>query len=287
MTSYEVDIEDVEYLRHGDTAYLARVYQPRGKGPFPAMVEAHGGAWTSGERGGNDAINRAVAAGGVVVAALDFRNPPAATYPGSVQDVNYGIRWLKAEAARFNTRADWIGTMGTSSGGHLAVLAALKPLDPRYAAIKRPGAQTGVQADARVPFVVTLWPVICPLGRYRAWTSPEARQKVSPRGGNPALSQVKYWLTEDAMAEGSAVLALERGDEVELPHILYLQHPADPMHPRALMEQFVTNYRARGGVVRLSLFEGAAYDLPRSDPSSPAAKKVIAEIVAFIHGETG
>ncbi len=283
MTSYEVDIEDVEYLRHGDTPYLARVYRPRGKGPFPAVVEAHGGAWTSGSRTNNDPISRAVAEGGVVVVALDFRNPPAATYPGSVQDVNYGIRWLKAEAARFDTRADWVGTMGTSSGGHLAVLAALKPLDPRYSAIKLPGARF----DARVPFVVTLWPVICPLGRYRAWTSPEASEKVSPRGGNPALSQVAYWLTEEAMAEGSAVLALERGDEVELPHILYLQHPADPMHPRALMEQFVAHYRARGGTVRLSFFEGAAYDLPRSDPSSPAAKKVIAEIVDFIHGETG
>jgi acetyl esterase/lipase len=283
MTSYEVEVEDVEYLRHGDTPYLARVYRPRGKGPFPAVAEAHGGAWTSGERTNNDSINRAVAEGGVVVAALDFRNPPEATYPGSVQDVNYGIRWLKSQAGRFNSRPDWVGTMGTSSGGHLAVLAALKPLDARYAAIKLEGARQ----DARVPFVVTLWPVICPLGRYRAWTSPEAAQKVSPRGGNPALSQVKYWLTEEAMAEGSAVLALERGDEVELPKILYLQHPDDPMHPRPLMEQFVANYRARGGTVRLSLFEGAQYDVPRSDPSSPTAKKVIAEIVAFIHGETG
>jgi acetyl esterase/lipase len=283
MTNYKVDIEDVEYLRHGDKPYLARLFKPRGKGPFPSVVEAHGGAWTSGERANNDSVNREVAAGGVVVAALDFRNPPEATYPGSVQDVNYGIRWLKSHAVDFNTRADWVGTMGTSSGGHLAVLAALKPLDARYAAIKRPD----VQADARVPFVVTLWPVICPLGRYRVWTSPEASGKVSPRGGNPALSQVKYWLTEDAMAEGSAVLALERGDEVELPHILYLQHPEDPMHPRPLMEQFVANYRARGGTVRLSLFDGAAYDVPRSDPSSAIAKKVIAEIVDFIHGEAG
>lgn len=283
MTSYAIEVEDVEYLRHGDTPYLARVYKPRGKGPFPAVVEAHGGAWTSGNRTNNDAINRAVAEGGVVVAALDFRNPPEATYPGSVQDVNYGIRWLKSRAAQFNTRADWIGTMGTSSGGHLAVLAALKPFDRRYAALKL--AEGGF--DARVPFVVALWPVICPLGRYRAWTSPEAAGKVSPRGGNPAVSQMKYWLAEAAMAEGSAVLALERGDEIERPRILYLQHPEDPMHPRALMEQFVANYRAAGGDVRLSLFEGAQYDMPRSTPQLPAAKKVIAEILDFIHGETG
>jgi len=283
MQSYDIDIEEVEYLRHGDTPYLARVFRPRGQGPFPAVVEAHGGAWTSGARNNNDAINRAVASGGVVVAALEFRNPPEATYPGSVQDVNFGIRWLKSRAAQFSARADWVGTMGTSSGGHLAVLAALKPLDPRYRAIERPG----ITADARVPYVVVLWPVICPLGRYRVWTAPENINRASPRGGNPALSQMKYWLNEEAMAEGSAVLALERGDAVALPHILYLQDPADPMHPAGLMEQFIRNFRARGGTLRQRLFKGTAYDLPRSAPDSPEAKAVIADIVAFIHGETG
>ncbi|MGH7035916.1 MAG: alpha/beta hydrolase [Stellaceae bacterium] len=283
MSSYAVDIEEVEYLRHGETAYLARIFRPRGQGPFPAVVEAHGGAWTSGARTNNDSLNRAVAEGGVVVAALDFRNPPAATYPGSVQDVNFGIRWLKSHAAEFSTRADWVGTLGTSSGGHLAVLAALKPFDPRYSAIARPG----IEADARVPFVVTLWPVICPLGRYRVWTTGANAERVSPRGGNPAMSQVNYWLTEEAMAEGSAVLALGRGDAVELPHILYLQDPADPMHPGHLMEDFVRNYRQRGGMVRQQLFKGTAYDLPRSAPDSPEAKAVVADIVAFIHGETG
>src|SRR5215471_2588520 len=135
---FEVDVEDVEYLRHGDTPLLARIYRPRGEGPFPAVIDAHGGAWCNGDRTNNDTINAAVAKGGVVVAALDFRNPPDATYPGSVADVNYGIRWLKSEAKRFNTRPDWVGSMGTSSGGHLVVLNGLKPNDPRYAAIASP-----------------------------------------------------------------------------------------------------------------------------------------------------
>jgi acetyl esterase len=96
--SYEVDVEEVEYLRHGAKPLLARVFRPHGKGPFPAVVEAHGGAWCEGNRANNDSINSAVAKGGVVVAALDFRNPPDATYPGSVADINYAIRWLKSEA---------------------------------------------------------------------------------------------------------------------------------------------------------------------------------------------
>ncbi|HXQ53850.1 MAG TPA: alpha/beta hydrolase [Stellaceae bacterium] len=273
---HEVDITEVEYLRHGAKPFLARVFMPRGKGPFPAVVDAHGGAWCEGTRTNNDAINGAVARGGVVVAALDFRNPPDATYPGSVADVNYGVRWLKSQAARFNTRPEMVGGMGTSSGGHLVVLNGLKPRDPRYAALPLPGF------DARVRYVVALWPVICPLGRYRDRVA--AAQGRRPEGA--AAMQMKYWLTEDAMGEGSPTLALERGDAVELPHILYLQNPIDTLHPRANLEQFVANYRKRGGQVQVEFFEGAAYDLVRTDPTSQSARQAIRKIVDFIHRET-
>ena len=43
--SYEIKVEDVEYLRHGDVSLLARLYRPQGTGPFPIMVELHGGAF--------------------------------------------------------------------------------------------------------------------------------------------------------------------------------------------------------------------------------------------------
>ena len=276
-----VEIEEVEYLRHGEKPFLARVFKPAGRGPFPAVIEAHGGAWSSGERSNNDSINREVAAGGVVVVALDFRVPPDATYPGSVADVNYGVRWLKSQAERFLTRPQWVGSMGTSSGGHLVVLAALKPEDPRYAAIARPETRG---FDAHVAYCVTLWPVICPWGRYQDRKSqPQGAEPYQGRGGTLGL-QEKYWLNEAAMAEGSPTLALERGDPVALPDILYLQNPIDKLHPRANLEQFVANYRKRGGKLQLEWFEGATYDLIRSEPQSAAAKEAVRKIIAFIKG---
>ena len=48
--TYEIDVADVEYLRHGETHFLARVFKPIGKGPFPIMIELHGGAWVRGTR---------------------------------------------------------------------------------------------------------------------------------------------------------------------------------------------------------------------------------------------
>jgi acetyl esterase/lipase len=214
-----------------------------------------------------------------VVAALDFRSPPEASYPASVADVNYGVRWLKANAARFLTLPDMVGTMGTSSGGHLAVLAAMKPHDPRYAAI---ALEAPAAFDARVRYAVTMWPVICPLGRYRAHQAhPVAAQ--GNRGPGAAALQMKYWLTEEAMGEGSPNLALERGDPLELPDILYLQNPIDTIHPRANLDSFVERYRKAGGRVELEFFEGEKYDLMRSEPESQSARQAVRKIIAFIH----
>ena len=46
--TYDVDIADLEYLRHGDTPLLLRLFKPKGDGPFPIMLELHGGAWVRG-----------------------------------------------------------------------------------------------------------------------------------------------------------------------------------------------------------------------------------------------
>ena len=40
-----IDVDDVEYLRHGGKPLLARLFKPRGARPFPLIVELHGGAW--------------------------------------------------------------------------------------------------------------------------------------------------------------------------------------------------------------------------------------------------
>jgi len=48
--SQDFDVEDVEYLRHGDKPLLARIYTPRGEGPFPAVIWNHGSEKLPGSR---------------------------------------------------------------------------------------------------------------------------------------------------------------------------------------------------------------------------------------------
>ena len=158
--TYAIDIADVEYLRHGNTSLLARLFTPRGSGPFPIIVELHGGAWCRGDRLNDTVLNEALATSGVVVAALDFRMPPEAPYPASLADIHYGIRWCKTQAAAWGSRPDWVGAMGSSSGAHQAMLLGMRPHDPRYAALPLPAGTTAVDASLRC--VILCAPVIDP-----------------------------------------------------------------------------------------------------------------------------
>src|SRR5215471_10653641 len=154
QTRPEVRVEDVEYQRQAGRALLARLYRPAGTGPFPAVLQVHGGAWVNKDRTDNDFIAKALAESGILVASIDFRMPPEAPYPASLADINLATRWLKARARTYGSRPDWVGTIGTSSGGHQVLLAAMRPEDPRYAALPLPDA-TGI--DARVRFVISGW----------------------------------------------------------------------------------------------------------------------------------
>jgi acetyl esterase/lipase len=280
--TYDIDIEDVEYLRHGDAPLLARLFKPRGAGPFPLIVELHGGAWCLGTRLNDAAINEPLAKSGVVVAALDFRMPPGAPYPASLADINYAIRWLKTRATALGSRPDLVGVLGTSSGAHQAMLGGMRPHDPRYAAIPLPPGTPAV--DASVRCVVLCWPVIDPLARYHYARKLKAGGKPYPEVVDRVLPlHDQYWQTEAAMAEGNPVLALERGERVTLPPALYVQGTRDQAHPRVDLDRFVAQYRAAGGQVELELYEGEAEGFITKNPTSPAAAQAVEKIVEFVH----
>lgn len=283
-TDYQIDIEDIEYLRHGNKPLLARLFKPRGSGPFPLIVEVHGGAWCRGTRLNNKVMHETLAKSGVMVAAVDFRMPPDAGYPDTIADVNYAVRWVKARAAQFNSDPARIGLLGTSSGGHIAMLVAMKPGDHRYAALPLSGAPAGV--DSSVGCVVLCWPVIDPLGRYH-------HALKLKENGDPNLADhvggdhIKFWATEAAMAEGSTTIALERGDNVRTPPVLYLQGDQDYNHPRANLERFVAAYRQAGGSVELHLFEGEKQLFIPQRPEAPASVDALGKMVEFVHRQLG
>src|SRR5258708_12845578 len=113
--THEFDVEDIEYLRHGDKPLLARVFKPRGEGPFPALVECHGGAWCLSDRTTEKLRHQAMASHGVVSIALDFRSGDTDPYPASVVDINYAVRWAKLNANALKPTPALIAISGHST----------------------------------------------------------------------------------------------------------------------------------------------------------------------------
>jgi len=260
---YAFTTEEFEYIRHGDTPQMAKLYRPTGDGPFPIILDLHGGAWSTGDLKDCDARDQVLAASGLVVAAINFRHAGDG-YPTSLADINYAIRWFKANAGRFNGRADAIGLSGTSSGGHLAMLVAMRPSDPRYAAIALPAGSPSV--DATVQAIVMQWPVINPLSRYRH--ARRLRDTPTPPAwiGNVPERHELYWKTEAAMAEGNPVLILEKGEKVLTPPTLWIQGQPDQTHdyrdPESPVElneplRFSHDYRKAGGYIETLYLDNA------------------------------
>ena len=273
--SHDIDVLDLEYSREGGAARLVRAYVPRGPGPFPAVVEVHGGGWTTGDRLMNRVIHEDLARHGVVVAALDFRMPPEARYPLPVADVNLGIRWLKAHAAELRSRADLVGGVGTSSGGHQLLLNSLQPRRPEYAQLVLADAP---RLDASLAFVVACWPVADPLARYR----------MVNENGNERLVQAHraYWPSEEDMALGNPQLMLERGEAVELPPLLTMQGTSDDNLTADMAERFARAYRKAGGRAEFEQFEGQPHAFITRDPAGSASTRALAAIRRFIEAET-
>ena len=249
---YAFTTESVEYIRHGATPYMMKLYKPSGDGPFPMVIDLHGGAWCNGDLADCDPRDQVLAASGLVVAAINFRHGPDG-YPTSLQDINYAIRWMKSNAAKLNGRADAVGLSGTSSGGHLAMLAAMRPNDPRYTSISGPAG-----VDATVKVIVMQWPVINPISRYRhARRLLDSANPPAWAKGVPDRHDT-YWKSEAAMIEGNPMTILEKGEKVPLPPTLWIQGQPDQTHdyrdPESPVElneplRFSFNYRKAGGYI--------------------------------------
>jgi acetyl esterase/lipase len=162
-----------------------------------------------------------------------------------------------------------VGGLGVSSGGHLILLAAMRPHDPRYTALPFAGA-AGV--DGTLAYAISLWGVLDPYGRYL----------MAKESGNKQLmgNHERYFLSDDAMQESNLIQILQKGEKVALPPALLIQGTADKGVPQGMVEKVNELYRAAGGDVELALFKDMPHGL--AGWSEPEAARMIERVKSFI-----
>ena len=278
----EVVQDDVEYARPEGKPLLARIYRPRlaRAEPWPLLIDVHGGAWTYFNREVDWYFDSALAADGMVVVALDFRLAPT-RYPAAVADVVAGIRWAKAHAQGLGARADDVGLIGGSSGGHLLMLAALCPHAPEFSTTPVAGPES---VDARIAYALPLWPILDPLARYRYLLE----RRHDPRPPRDPFfmperlieSHEMFFGDEATMARASALRVVEAGEAEGLPPI-WIAHPElDENVTLPMTERFVAAYRRAGGEAELEVFPGVGHSF--ANFPGEAADRCIARMRGFI-----
>lgn len=281
---YEVEEVDAPFARPGGQELLARIYRPKGDpvAPLTALVDVHGGAWSRGDRTTGAHHGRALAASGLVVVSLDFRQGGDHKHPAASADVAAGVRYVRAHATRLGVDPRRVGLVGSSSGGHLAMLTAVKPGAPEFggAPIVRPdGSLDASPADESVAFVLALYPVADPLARFRYvvgrqddGTGFDAKRLIAAHHG--------YFLSEAQMAEASVTRVVEAREARALPPAWIAHAELDDNVPAAITEALVRAYQQAGGELERVHFPGAKHGFIQQ--ASADSDKAIAHMRDFI-----
>ena len=272
-TSYDIDVREVPFRKTAKGRQLmARIYQPQGTGPFPVVLDLHGGAWNNKDRSANEPMARAVAASGVLVVSIDMTLAPEAPYPANVQDAHYGVRWLKHKAREWNGDPSTLGILGSSTGGHMGELIALKPRDPKYAALPLTEAPN---VDASIRYLVSRSPISDPVARYE--------QAVKMKRDHMIQNNKNYWVPWETIKEGNPQYILERREHGALPPLLILQGALDDNVLPSIQEKFVASWRAAGGEARLEMFEGCEHEwVAKPGPQTDKAHEMVRQFIARI-----
>ena len=129
------DVPDLTYCSPDGVPLKLDLYFPADTtAPWPALVYAHGGSFTSGDkRKGSGVIDiPAMTARGYAIAAINYRLMPENPFPAEIMDAKCAIRFLRAHAVEYQLKTEKIGVWGGSAGGHLVAMMGLTNDNPAF-----------------------------------------------------------------------------------------------------------------------------------------------------------
>lgn len=250
VAKFDLSVTEVEMRRNSaGRMLLARIYQPKGPGPFPTVLDLHGGAWNAKDRHAEEPMDRSIASSGVLVVAIDMTLASEAPYPACVQDANYGVRWLKTKAASWNGDVSKFGVYGSSSGGHVAELLCMRPHDPRYNVIPLAAAPN---VDATISYAAMRAPISDTVGRF------ENAKKLNR--ADMVKNNTLFFNPWGTIHEANPQEILDRHEPIALVPMLIMAGSLDDNVLPKFQKKFAASYRAAGGDIQLEIFEGAQHE---------------------------
>lgn len=159
---------DIPYANVDGRDLVLHVTRPtgHGAGPFPVLLDFHGGAWTHFDHRVDLAWCRELARSGVVCASVQFRLAPEHPWPAFIADARAALRWVTAHGGDIGADASRLGTIGGSTGGFMSILLGLAP----HTENEMPTHAIDTPDDllpALPRVAIGFYPILDVVGRYR------------------------------------------------------------------------------------------------------------------------
>lgn len=232
------DVKNVLYTGVGGKM-SARVYTPKGEGPFPVLVFWHGGGWVLADLDYDDATCRALCnAAGCVVVSCEYRHAPEHPFPAPMDDAFAAYQWVLKSAADLGGDPKRVAVSGESAGGNLAAVTALRARDQ------------GVPIPV---YQLLIYPIL-----NNAFDTPSYRNNWSPFLDKAAMEW--FWgkyLTNPADGANPYASPLRAKDLSKLPPAMIVSAEIDPL--RSEGKEYADRLRKAGVDVTHLDFPGVTH----------------------------
>ncbi len=111
---------NLPYVTDGHKRQKLDLYLPKAKKKLPLIIRVHGGAWRAGSKEQTGPLDYLDA--GYAVASINYRLSQHAIFPAQIQDCKAAVRYLRANAQKYNLDPNRFGAWGASAGGHLVAM---------------------------------------------------------------------------------------------------------------------------------------------------------------------
>lgn len=151
---------DIPNVKNGTVSNYIDIEVPDGKGPYPVILWLHGGGWTQLNRKScfiSDTMDYLLSKGYAVVSAEYTLsqingNSIKSGYPNMIYDLKAAVRYIRANAEKYNLDTSFVAAMGESAGGHLAMLLGTTNGNPDYEDLSMGNAKYSSNVQAIVSY---------------------------------------------------------------------------------------------------------------------------------------
>ncbi len=252
---------DITYCTNDGVALKMDVHYPHAMSkPAPVAVYVHGGSWSSGSKSDSMGMTDVpeLLARGYLVASVDYRHAPQWKFPAQIYDVKCAIRFLHANAARFNLDPNRIGAWGHSAGGHLVALLGTTGAGDGFE-----GSGAYLDQSSRVQAVADM----CGRADLRGMPADKAKSVF----GAPNDSS-------DILEHASPITFVSKDDAP----FLILHGDEDAMVPLRVSQTLAERLKAAGVPVALVVVKNADHSFnPEGGPMSPTRAEMTRMIADF------